>query len=98
MATREERKAELKQFTNICILRFKSGLDVGGLTIPFSDESAIDHVPLLGIGERPKKFFLGKLVRHRGKTVDDVIQQSIHAGNARRVQMSIHRGDSAYPT
>jgi hypothetical protein len=47
--------------------------------LPIADEQVLDGVPLAGLGKsgRPEKFFLGKLGRHRGKSVDDVIKESV---------------------
>lgn len=47
--------------------------------LPTADEEALNEVPLAGLGEgsRAEKFFLGKLARHRGKTVNEVISQSV---------------------
>lgn len=47
--------------------------------LPMSDEAALDNVPLLGLGKggRAEKFFLGKLAQHRGKSVDDLIRDSV---------------------
>ncbi|MGB9236201.1 MAG: HEPN domain-containing protein [Terriglobales bacterium] len=50
---------------------------VAGLFLPYADEKILDGIPLAGLGGRPEKFFLGKLTKHRGKTVDDVIQESV---------------------
>lgn len=52
---------------------------------PASSEGVLNEVPLLGISEhgRPEKFFLGKLARHRTKTVQELIDESVnaHLGN-----------------
>lgn len=47
--------------------------------LPNADEKTLDGVPLAGLGraDRAEKFYLGKLVRHRGKTVDEVIIESV---------------------
>lgn len=44
-------------------------------------ERILNTVPLIGSGDylRPDKFFLGKLLLHRGRTVDDVLRESIEA-------------------
>ena len=49
--------------------------------LPFASEEALNEIPLLGISKhgRPEKFLLGKLVSHRGKTVDEVIARSVEA-------------------
>jgi DNA-binding PadR family transcriptional regulator len=42
------------------------------------DESVLNQVPLSGLGTgRAEKFLLGKLAKHRGKTVDAVIRESV---------------------
>jgi hypothetical protein len=46
--------------------------------LPTPDESVLNEVPLAGgRGGRPEKFLLGRLTRHRGKSVDDVIGESV---------------------
>jgi hypothetical protein len=47
--------------------------------LPIAAESTLNTIPLVGLNEngRPEKFFLGKLARHRGKLVDEVIRESI---------------------
>ncbi len=55
------------------------------LYLPVSSEEQLNLVPLAntsGTG-RPEKFFLGKLVAHRGKTVDQLIEASVAAYLAR---------------
>ncbi|HWX55550.1 MAG TPA: hypothetical protein VN176_13245 [Verrucomicrobiae bacterium] len=49
--------------------------------LPTADEKALDNVPLAGVEHtgRAEKFFLGKLARHRGKTINDVISESVSA-------------------
>ena len=51
-----------------------------------SSEGALDRIPLAGSKDtlRPEKFLLGALARHRGKTVDEVIMQSVRDHIARR--------------
>ena len=46
-----------------------------------SSEEVLNRVALLGTQEvlRPEKFFLGKLAQHRGKTVDQLITESVNA-------------------
>jgi hypothetical protein len=46
---------------------------------PHGAEDILNQVPLVGDGRRgrPEKFFLGKLHKHRGKTVDDLITESV---------------------
>jgi hypothetical protein len=52
---------------------------VASVCLPNADEYGLNDVPLAGLGNkgRAEKFFLGKLTQHRGKTVDEVIQQSV---------------------
>jgi len=47
--------------------------------LPTADENVLDDVPLAGLGQanRAEKFYLGKLTRHRGKTVNDLISESV---------------------
>jgi hypothetical protein len=47
--------------------------------LPDASAEVLNGVPLVGIGSnlRPEKFYLGKLVPHRGKNVDDVIRESV---------------------
>jgi hypothetical protein len=47
--------------------------------LPMSDEEALDDVPLSGLGRggRAEKFLLGKLAQHRGKSIDDLIRESV---------------------
>lgn len=52
---------------------------------PAAGELVLNEVPLVGISDhgRPEKFFLGKLATHRGKSVQDLITESVsaHLGN-----------------
>jgi RiboL-PSP-HEPN len=48
--------------------------------LPIASEAAVNAIPLAGLGGntgRAEKFFLGKLTQHRGKSVDDVIRESV---------------------
>ena len=47
--------------------------------LPSAGEKFLNDVPLVDVSAtgRPEKFFLGKLVRHRGKKIDDLIQESV---------------------
>jgi hypothetical protein len=45
--------------------------------LPQSHEACLNEIPLVGLGARKEKFFLGKLARHRGKLVDDVLKESV---------------------
>lgn len=52
---------------------------------PAAAENLLNEIPLVGISEtgRPEKFFLGKLGAHRGKSVQQLIDESItsYVGN-----------------
>jgi hypothetical protein len=52
---------------------------LGSALLPVADEKALNEVPLVGLCRtgRAEKFFLGKLVKHRGKSVDDLIRESV---------------------
>lgn len=52
---------------------------VASVFLPAAGEVALDVVPLAGLGDRGRaeKFALGKLARHRGKTVDNLIRESV---------------------
>jgi hypothetical protein len=54
---------------------------VGTLYLPHSPEEVLNSVSILGSEDplRPEKFYLGRLVRHRGKTVEQLIEQSVAA-------------------
>ena len=45
--------------------------------LPMSNESDLNKVPLAGSEGRAEKFFLGALAKHRGKTVDQLIRESV---------------------
>jgi hypothetical protein len=47
--------------------------------LPFADEATLNTIPLVGIGGpgRAEKFFLGRLAAHRGKSVLDLIKESV---------------------
>jgi hypothetical protein len=46
--------------------------------LPVASEGVLDDIPLAGSGSsRPAKFSLGALARHRGRTVEDVINDSV---------------------
>jgi hypothetical protein len=49
------------------------------ILLPIAGEDALNDVPLAGLNKtgRAEKFFLGKLVRHREKGVDDLIKESV---------------------
>ena len=54
--------------------------------LPACDEEALNQVPLAGSADtlRAEKFFLGRLAKHRGKTVDDLIAESVKEHVSRR--------------
>jgi hypothetical protein len=45
--------------------------------LPIGDERVLVGIPLAGVTSRAEKFNLGQLVQHKGKSVDDVLRQSI---------------------
>jgi hypothetical protein len=45
--------------------------------LPKADMPALKEIPLAGLDGRKFQFHLGHLVKHRGKSVDEVIQQSV---------------------
>ena len=47
--------------------------------LPLADEKALNDVPLIDMNDtgRPEKFYLGKLLNHKGKTIDEVIRLSV---------------------
>jgi hypothetical protein len=47
--------------------------------LPEANETALDEIPLAGVSSsgRAEKFFLGKLARHKGKLVDEVLRESV---------------------
>lgn len=47
--------------------------------LPHAGEEVLNFIPLHGLSAsgRAEKFFLGKLVQHRGKTVDNLIEDSV---------------------
>ena len=59
---------------------------LGANILPKADEGALNDIPLKGItpAGRPEKFYLGTLAKHRGKTVDEVIAESVmsHLGRS----------------
>lgn len=59
---------------------------VAGWYLPKCGEDALNRIPLADSLDplRAEKFFLGKLLSHRGKTVDDLISESIHRHVERR--------------
>ena len=53
---------------------------ISAILLPLCDESALNNIPLSGSTStgRPERFFLGKLASHRGKTVNEVLQDSVN--------------------
>ena len=49
--------------------------------LPSADERVLNDIPLAGMEStgRAEKFFLGKLVQHKGKSVDEVLRESVAA-------------------
>jgi hypothetical protein len=49
--------------------------------LPDRGEEVINSIPLAGLTEsgHPEKFLLGKLVKHRGKLIEEVIRESVAA-------------------
>ena len=45
--------------------------------LPEANAECLDKIPLAGLSGRPDKFSLGKLVRHKGKLVDEVLRESV---------------------
>jgi RiboL-PSP-HEPN len=54
---------------------------IGSKYIPSSSEDVLNKISLIGSSDilRPEKFFLGKLAKHRGKKVDQLITESVAA-------------------
>lgn len=54
---------------------------IGMMYLPNCNEEVLNRIALVGTSDilRPEKFFLGKLVQHRGKTVEQVLSESIAA-------------------
>lgn len=45
--------------------------------LPIAKSEVLDKIPLVGKSRRAEKFHLGALNAHRGKTVDDLLQESV---------------------
>ena len=45
--------------------------------LPHGDEACLNEIPLAGSQGRKEKFWLGRLVQHRGKLVDDLLKESV---------------------
>lgn len=50
---------------------------IAGIFLPYAEDKVLDGIPLAGQSGRSEKFSLGKLTKHRGKTVDSVIHESV---------------------
>lgn len=46
--------------------------------LPLANKATLDDIALIGLGPNPKKFLLGELDTHRGKTVDQLISESVN--------------------
>lgn len=46
--------------------------------LPSAGKITLDDIALVGLGPNPKKFFLGELDAHRGKSVDELITESVN--------------------
>lgn len=53
---------------------------------PYSDESTLNDIPLAGLtkGSRPEKFLLGELRKFSGKSIDEVLAESVKNYIARK--------------
>lgn len=45
--------------------------------LPWADEDALEDIPLAGTHGRAQKFFLGKLAKHRDKSVQQLLEESV---------------------
>jgi hypothetical protein len=57
---------------------------IGGGYIPSGSEDVLDKISLVGSSDRPEKFSLGKLAKHRDKKIDQLITESVEAHLDRR--------------
>ena len=46
--------------------------------LPDAAKVVIDKIPMVGLGRNAGKFSLGELVAHKGKTVDELIKESVN--------------------
>ena len=51
--------------------------------LPEQGDGVLNSVPLVGTGDRPERFLLGKLAAHKSKTVAEVIKESVKASLTR---------------
>ena len=63
--------------------------------LPTAGRDEIDKVPLKGLGHNAQKFYLGELVPHRGKSVNDVIRESVIEYLGRRSYNNVTEIDAA---
>ena len=47
--------------------------------LPGASQETLNAIPLVGQGPNPRKFYLGELTQHRGKTVDELLAESVEA-------------------
>jgi hypothetical protein len=47
--------------------------------LPAAPAPVLNEIPLVGHGPNPKKFLLGDLAAYRGRTVDDLFEESVRA-------------------
>jgi len=52
---------------------------IGGRYIPSGGEDVLDKIPVVGLPDRSERLTLGKLAKHRDKTVDQLIIESVEA-------------------
>ena len=52
---------------------------IGCRYIPSGGEDFLNRISLIGSSDRPEKFFLGKLAKHRDRKVDRLIAESVEA-------------------
>lgn len=64
---------------------------LGRTFLPIATESVLNNIPFVGStdGSRIEKFSLGKLAQHKGKSVNDVIRESIDEYLARKTFNSV---------
>src|ERR1039457_1619603 len=49
---------------------------LGRTLLPLASKEVLDEIPLTGTGRQAQKFFLGSLMRHLDKAVEQVVQES----------------------
>jgi len=50
---------------------------IAEVLLPECDENSLKVIPLAGLPGRPEKFHVGNLVQHKGKTVDELLRESV---------------------